>query len=163
MSGSSSRTSTYSAVDVDNVVRRFRADLMMIVDSSKAMTVSEAEDYLHDIGILARGGYLRWVDVTLLASGIEIRATKYEVDTDAGELVCSRPGGVLWPNVASGRLRIVISHASTYDADAESKTKGRLRKNWTDNLEDISHSGLKAGGGRDYSSNSYGMKRKDWE
>ena len=155
-------TATYTTTDVENVVRRLKADLAMIADSTRAWTPTKAADYGHDIEVLAKKGYLAWVDVTLLSAGVEKVAVKYEVDTDAGTLTSSRPGGVLWPQVPFAHLRITIGYTAEYDDEARQSMSGRLRIPWTTSYDDTSHSSLSGGGSRNYTSNTYGMKRKDW-
>lgn len=160
--GTTTRTASYTAVDVENVVRRVRADLAMIADSTGAWTPQKAADYTHDIETLAKKGYLAWVDVTLLSAGTEIKAVRFDVDTDSGSLSSARPGGVLWPRVPFAHLRVVIGYTEAYDAEARRGMDGRLRIGWTTCHDDTSHSALTGGGGRNYTSNAYGMKRKDW-
>jgi hypothetical protein len=160
--GTTTRTSTYTTVDVENVVRRVKADLAMIADSTGAWTPQKAADYSHDVEALAKKGYLAWVDVTLLSGGSEVKAVRFDVDTDSGSLTTSRPGGVMWPKVPFAHLRIVIGHTSAYDSDAEREMSGKLRVGWSTSFDDTSHSSLTGGGGRNYTSNAYGMKRKDW-
>lgn len=155
-------TETYTTVDVENVVRRVRADLAMIADSSGVWTSAKAADYAHDIELLAKKGYLAWVDVTLLSTGTEIKAVRFAVDADSGSLTSSRPGGVLWPKVPNAHLRMVIGYTAAYDDDARRDMTNRLKISWTTSYDDTSHSSLSGGGGRNYTSNSYGMKRKDW-
>jgi hypothetical protein len=156
------RTATYTSVDVENVVRRVKADLTMIADSTGAWTAAKAADYAHDIELLAKKGYLSWVDVTLFSGSSEVKAVRFNVDTDAGSLTSARPGGVLWPKVTDAWLRIVIGYTNDYDDAARRAMKDRLRIGWTPSYDDTSHSSLSAGSGRDYASNAFGMKRKDW-
>lgn len=160
--GTITTTETYSTTDVENVVRRVKADLVMIADSTGGWTRAETADYVHDIEALAKKGYLAWVDVTLLSGGTEVKAVRFDVDTDAGSLTTSRPGGVLWPRVVFPHLRIVISYTDDYDADARREMSGRLKIPWSPSGADTSHSSLNSDGGRNYTSNSYGIKRKDW-
>lgn len=155
-------TDTYSTVDVENVMRRMKADLVMIADSTGGWTSAQTADYIHDIEALAKKGYLAWVDVTLLSGATEIKAVRFDVDTDAGSLSSSRPGGVLWPKVPSPNLRILINYTDDYDAAARQAMSGRLKIPWSPSGVDASHSSLTGGGGRNYTSNSYGVKRKDW-
>lgn len=155
-------TATYTTVDIENVVRKVRADLMMIADSTGAWTPAKAAEYAYDIELLAKKGYLAWVDVTLLSAGIEKKAVRFDVDTDAGSLTTSRPGGVLWPKVPFAHLRIVISYTAAYDDDARRAMNGKLKIGWTTSYDDTSHSSLSGTEGRNYTSNSYGMNRKDW-
>ncbi|EMQ1187899.1 hypothetical protein R9W25_005878, partial [Klebsiella variicola] len=65
---SNTETRTYTVADVEKVVRSIQADLMMIANSSKAMTEDKAKDYAHDIELLAKEEYLNVVDVTLLSA-----------------------------------------------------------------------------------------------
>lgn len=155
-------TETYSTTDVQNVVRRFQADLKMIADSTGAISNEDLANYVHDIELLAKKGYLSSVDVTLLSLGAEIRATRYTVDTDAGGLVSSRPGNAMWPRVTLPTLRIVLFYTDSYDIDARLALRSKLNLSWTRNYDDTSHASLNHDGGRDYTSGSYGLKRKDW-
>lgn len=162
MSQTRTATATYTVIDIENVVRRVRADLVMIADSTGGWTPEKANKYAQDVEVLAKAGYLKYVDVTLFSNGAEIKATRFDVDTNAGTLTSSRPGGVLWPKVTGPFLRIVLGYTSAYTASAKEAMKGKLNINWSPTDADTSHSGLKSTGGRDYASNSFGMQRKDW-
>ncbi|MBU9478029.1 MULTISPECIES: HORMA-1 domain-containing protein [Burkholderia cepacia complex] len=162
MSETYASTETYSVADIEIVMRRVCADLLMIAGSTKAVTEEKARNWAHDIEVLAKNGYLRMVDLTLLYAGVEIRATRFVVNTDSGDLSSSRPGGVLWPEIPGAELRIVLSYTDAYDAAAREKTKSRLRIGWVASNADTSHAGLTSGTGRDYMSNGYGMQRKDF-
>ena len=162
MSQTKTASATYTVVDIENVVRRVKADLIMIADSTGGWTPDEARDYTHDIEALAKAEYLKHVDVTLLSGGIETRATRFQVNTEAGKLTSSRPGGVLWPKVPNPYLRIILSHTNDYTGAAREAMKNKLKINWMPTSADTSHAGLTATGERDYASNNYGIQRKDW-
>jgi hypothetical protein len=157
-----SATDTYTTLDVETVVRRFTADIVMIAQSSGAITEEKAREYAHDVEALAKKGYLKQVDLTLFSGAVEQRATQYTVNTSSGDLIMSRPGGVMWPRVADAFLRIVLTYTGSYTAAAKEQMRGRLKINWTPTSIDTSHSTLKASGGRDYTSNAFGMQRKDF-
>lgn len=158
-----SDTETYTMTDIETVMRRVTADLVMIATSSGALSEEEARKYSHDIEILAKNGYLKKVDITLLSAGIEVKATCYEINTSSGDLTMSRPGGVLWPKVQSPYLQIILCYNSDYSQEARLKMKNRLKISWVSaNDIDISHKTLRAAAGRDYVSNGYGMQRKDF-
>ncbi len=157
-----SATATYTVLDIEKVVRRVKADLVMIADSTGGWTPETAGHYAHDVEVLATAGYLKYVDVTLLSQGVEAKAARFDVDTDAGGLTCSRPGGVLWPKVPGPFLRIVLGYTDDYTATARAAIKGQLKINWSPTDADTSHSALRSAGGRDYVSNAYGMQRRDW-
>lgn len=162
MTYSSTGTETYTTTDIETVMRRFTADLVMIAQSSGAMSESEARDYAHDIELLAVNEYLSKVDITLLSGGGEVRATQYVVNAESGNLTMSRPGGVLWPRVANPRLRILIWYTNDYDAGARERMKSRLRIGWGPVNEDSSHASLTRSGGRDYTCNGWGLQRMDF-
>ncbi|WP_316192535.1 MULTISPECIES: hypothetical protein [unclassified Bradyrhizobium] len=155
-------SATYTVVDIENVVRRVKADLIMIADSTGAWTPAEAADYAYDIEVLAKAGYLAFVDVTLLSYGVEQKAVRFDVDTDAGSLTTSRPGGVLWPKVAGASLRMILGYTDAYTSAAREAMKGKLKIGWVTCYDDTSHASLTSSGNRNYVSNAYGMQRRDW-
>ncbi len=160
MSYSATRTETYSTVDIENVFRRFTTDLRMIADSSGAMTRAEAEEYGHDVELLAKNDYLKFVDVTLFANGEEVKAVRYTVNTAAGDLTPSRPGGVLWPRLLGARLSVVVGPSRSFWSD--SKVMNALKLSWVSTSQDISHSRLKSGADRSFVSSTYGVHRQDY-
>lgn len=163
MSTSYTASSSYTVADIEKVVSRFSTDLLMIADSTKALSHEKASTYARDVERLVKRGYLESVDVTLLDFlGTELRAVTYHVSTDAGSLTCSRPGGVLWPNTAGGSIRLVLFYNNTYTDSARDAMRESLETNWSPTSADTSHSSLSAGSGRDYESNGFGMQRKDF-
>ena len=155
-------SNTYTHTDIATVMRRFNADLVMIAQSSGAITEQEARDYAHDAEEFAKNGYLEEVDVTLLSNSLEIRAAQYTINLASGDLVTSRPGGVKWPRVDSPILRIVFSTTSAYDEAAQEVMKRKLKINWTWTSANTSHPSLRNNGGRNYVQNGWGMHREDF-
>ena len=155
-------TQTYTYVDIEKVMRRFKADLVMIASSSGAITETEAVNYAHDIEYLAQRGYLWSVDVTLCSNGIEVKASRYDVSTAAGDLSMSRPGGVLWPRVSQPYLRIVLYYTADYTNEARSSAARHLKLSWGPTNADTSHATLRSTGSRDYASGGYGLQRRDF-
>ena len=153
---------SWSTADIEKVANRFRADIVMIAQSSSAITEARAHDYAHDVELLAKEGYLKSVDLTLYSSAVEVRAVKYHVSTEAGDFSMSRPGGVRWPKVSDPYFGIVLSYNSTFTESAKQKISPKLKRNWTPTDADTSHSTLNSTGGRDYASNGWGMDRKDF-
>jgi len=162
MSYTYAATETYSVADIEVVMRRVTADLVMIASSTRAITEEKARDWGHDIEFLAKHGYLKKVDLTLLSLGVEQKATCFVVNTASGDLTMSRPGGVMWPLVPNPELRIVLSYTQAYDDAAREQTSPRLKINWVPSKADLSHPTLTASASRDYVSHGYGMERKDF-
>lgn len=162
MSQTMTASNTYSVADIEAVMRRVTADLVMIASSTGTITETKAREWAHDIELLAKKGHLRVADITLLSNGVEQRATRYTVDSETGSLSMSRPGGVLWPKVPNAYLRIVLSYNKSYDKEAREKLRDKLKESWVSSDADTSHSTLKANADRSYSSNAYGMQRQDY-
>jgi hypothetical protein len=162
MSQTFTSTATFTTVDVEVVMRRVKADILMIASSTGGVTEQTATEWAHDIEVLAKAGYLRFVDLTLLSDGIEKKATRFNVNTEAGGLTASRPGDALWPKVPDPKLRIVLFYTDSYDSQAKEKMKAKLKVGWVKNEADISHPTLSANAGRDYVSSTYGIQRKDY-
>jgi hypothetical protein len=162
MTYTASETYTYTIVDIETVVRRFTADLVMIAQSSGTVTETNAREYAHDVEALAKKGYLKRVDLTLLSGTTEIKATQYTVNAAAGSLSMSRPGGVLWPRVPNGHLRIILSYTEDYDSAAREAMNCKLKISWVPTNADTSHAMLTSTGGRTYASNAWAMERKDF-
>lgn len=162
MTQSQTVSSTYSRSDITDIVNRVRADLTMIAECTGAWTAEYTQEIIHDIEYLAQGGYLRQFDLTLLSGKKEIKATRYVVNTEAGSLSMSRPGGVMWPIVERAKLRVVLSYYNTFDAVAREKSRKKLKRSWSPTSADTTHSTLSMKGGRDYASKGYGMQRSDW-
>lgn len=163
MSSTYTSSSTYTVADIEQVASRFTTDLLMIADSTKALAQDEARRYSRDVERLMKKAYLAKVDVTLLDFlGQEVKAVTYHVDTEAGSLTNNRPGGVLWPQTTGGSVRVILFYNSTYDDGARQKMRESLEIPWGPTSVDTSHTTLRAGAGRDYQSNGFGLQRKDF-
>jgi hypothetical protein len=157
-----SSTSTYTVTDVEKVMRSVKADLIMIAGTTKAMTELDATNYAHDIEVLANRNHLKYVDVTLMNGTSEVRAIKYEFQTE-GATGTERPGGVLWPLTPKdkgGHIRINLRYSDSSSADKRAELP--LKISWVPSSIDTSHKGLTSSVGRGYSSNGFGTTRKDF-
>ena len=150
------RTYTYTRSDIEAVFRRFKADLLMIAQSSRALSESDALDYAHDLELFAEAGVLEFVDLTLLDGTSEVEAARYTVDATGG-LSTSRPG-VMWPRVCNPRFRLVVRYTARYSDDL----KAQLRRGWEPTNADISHRNLDKVGSREYASNGWALRRQDY-
>jgi hypothetical protein len=162
VSTTATKTATYTDADVAKCMTSVRADLMMIGDSTGGLSEQEARDYADDIEVLAKAGYLEWVDVTLLSYGVEQRAARFTPSADASGWTSSRPGGVRWPRVAGAEVRVVIKWAGGCTPEAKAAIKQKLRISWGPTDVNTDHANLNDNSSRDYASNAFGMRRKDW-
>ena len=157
-----SSTSTYTIADIEKVMRSVKADLIIIAISTKAMTEDDAANYAYDIEVLAKKNHLEYADVTLMNGSSEVRAIKYEFQTE-GATGTERPGGVLWPLTPKdkgGWIRIHVRY--TDSSSAEKRAELPLKLSWGPAYSDTSHKDLTSSAGRGYSSNGFGTNRKDF-
>ena len=91
MTSTYSASETYTHTDIATVIKRFTADIVMIAQSSDAITKQKARQYAQDVEELAINGYIKKVDLTLFGGGAALRAAQYTVNTSSGELSMSRP------------------------------------------------------------------------
>lgn len=157
-----SSTNTFTVADVEKVMRSVKADLIIIATTTKAMTENDATNYAHDIEVLAKNNHLEYADVTLMDGSSEVRAIKYEFQTE-GATGSERPGGVTWPLTPKdkgGWIRIHLRYADS--SSAEKRAELYLKLSWVPASTDTSHKNLKSSAGRGYSSNGFGTNRKDF-
>lgn len=157
-----SSTSTYTIADVEKVMRSVKADLIIIASSTKAMTEDDATKYAHDIEVLAKKNHLEYADITLMNGSTEVRAIRYDFETE-GAAGTERPGGVVWPLTPKdkgGRIRIHLRY--TDSSSAEKRAELPLKVSWVPSSTDTSHKYLTSSTGRGYSSNGFGTNRKDF-
>jgi hypothetical protein len=103
MSYTDSLTQTYSVVDIGKVIDCVSADLDMNSQSTGLLTRDQVRQYSADVKSMAQRGYLLEANIVLKNASKEvIRASKYEVSTDASTLTAQRPGNNLWPRTPSG-------------------------------------------------------------
>ena len=154
-------TQTYTISDIETVMRRFKSDLLMIAQSSRALLESDAQNYANDIELFAKEGVLSFVDITLLDGMVEVEAARYTVNT-SNNLSTDRPGGVMWPRVENPRLRVVVWHTNGYNNAVKQRLIGKLKLTWMPSNEDIGHSRLTPVGMREYASNGWAIHRQDY-
>lgn len=157
-----SSTSTYTVADIEKVMRSVKADLIIIATTTKAMTETDAANYANDIEVLAKKNHLEYADVTLMDGSSEVRAIKYEFQTE-GATGSERPGGVTWPLIPKdqgGSIRIHLRY--TASSTAEKRAELPLKISWVPSSTDTSHKDLNTSAGRGYSSNGFGTNRKDF-
>jgi hypothetical protein len=59
-------------------------------------------------------------------------------------------------------VRVVLRYTDNYTPIAKAMLSDKLKVSWTATSADPSHASLRAGGGREYASNAFGIQRKDF-
>ena len=163
MSNTETYSQTFTIADVGKVIDCFASDLDMTSQSTKLLNRELVTRYAADVKLMAQHGYLLEANIVLKdSSGTIIRAAKYEVATETGSLMASRPGNNMWPATPSGDLRVVVRYTPKWHnlTDAQKQAfRGRLDIGWTNTTIDLSFPTLTRSADRDYVSNGWGMTK----
>jgi hypothetical protein len=163
MSYSESLTQTYTIADIGKVIDCFAADLDMTSQSTGLLNRDLVKQYAADVKAKAQKGYLLEANIVLRDSaGNMIRAAKYEVNTEAGSLVASRPGNNRWPATPGGELSIVLRNSQKWRDLTDSQRTSfneTLNINWVSSNTDLSFPSLTRHADRSYISNGWGVTK----
>ena len=157
----STTTQTYTQTDIRKVFECFDADLMMLAYRTQAMTPSDAQDYIHDIKIMARKECLEKIHIQLLDGSQKlIKAHEYHVEKNIS-WDSQRPGENRWPCSPNGTLCVVIVCSDQNKMERLKKSE-ELRISWGPADLSTDYSNMNSDTGRMYASNSYGLRRKSF-
>jgi Bacterial HORMA domain family 1 len=163
MTYTESLTQTYTIADIGKVIDCFAADLDMTSQSTGLLKRDLVKQYAADVKAKAQKGYLLEANIVLRDSmGNVIRAAKYEVNTDAGSLVASRPGNNRWPATPGGELSIVLRNSQKWHDLTDSQRASfneTLHINWVPSNTDLSFPSLTRYADRSYVSNGWGVTK----
>lgn len=160
----STGTSTFTQ-DVQNVVRKFKADLRGFAESTGSMTRDHADDISHDVETLCLAGYLKEVQVLLFSGDHKQRATTYHINSQNERRDTDRPGSAIWPRVANPRITVILLYTDAYGALSDQQRQlfdRTLRRPWSPTSISTDHRDLRSSGQRGYTSNAFGFERKDY-
>jgi hypothetical protein len=135
----------------------------MLAQSTGLRTRQDVRDVSDDVKTMAKYGHLKEVSIYLEdASGTILRASKYEVSTDAALWTSQRPGNNLWPRLPEGRLNVHVTYSRAWWQLTEQQRQwfiAQRRCTWgTINL-DTSFPTLSPRYDRSFVSNSYGLRK----
>jgi len=162
---SSHTTTTTFTQDVQNVMRKFKADLRSFAESTGAMTVERADSICHDLEVMALHRYLSRVDIMLYSGESKHLAATYLFNTQNERRDTDRSGAGIWPRVTDPRLFVVLTHTPAYHAlqpHERATLSTALELSWSPTDLSTDHSDLTTAGARGYTSNSVALERKDY-
>src|SRR2546430_66051 len=110
--------------------------------STVLLTRDLVKRYAADVKAMAQRGYLIEANILLKDSvGNVIRASKYEVSTDATSLTASRPGNNRWPATPGGELTVVVRYSQKWRDLTDSQRaafSATLNTSWVSSSTDLS-------------------------
>lgn len=163
MSYTESSTQTYTVADIGKVIDCFAADLDMNSQSTGLLTRGLVKQYAADVKAMAQHGYLAEANIVLKDSaGNVLRASKYEVSTDAASLAASRPGNNRWPTTPGGELSVVVRYSQNWRDLTDSRRaafNATLSTFWVSSSTDLLFPTLTRYADRNYVSNGWGVTK----
>lgn len=167
MYSTSTRTSTYTVVDIRKTFEGFEADLRMIARRTGKWEMSFVEKLFNDVIALAESKYLAEVSIILKDSNNNpIKATKFIVNSEGTSISSDRAGGNNWENLPNTYLSVVLSHTDKWRSLTEETKKNfsgdNFEINWIDTNEDTSFPTLSRVNGQLYASNGYELQRYNY-
>jgi Bacterial HORMA domain family 1 len=163
MTYTESLTQTYTIADIGKVIDCFAADLDMTSQSTGLLNRDLVKRCAADVKAKAQKGYLLEANIVLRDSaGNVIRAAKYEVNTEAGSLVASRPGNNRWPVTLGGKLSVELRNSQKWHDLTDSQRTSfneTLNINWVPSNTDLSFPSLTRYADRSYVSNGWGVTK----
>lgn len=167
MNAIATRTVTYTAVDIRKVVDSFAADFSMKAQSTGLRSRESVANVVSDLKIFAEHEYLTEVQLMLKdSSGEVLRATVYEVSTQAVGWTNDRPGNNLWPKMSGGSLYVLASLNQAWWNKSDDEKEAFIRRHnlhssWSPSTDTPSLLHLTSASGQRYASNGYGWQRTD--
>jgi len=167
--GTTTRTQTFTVVDIRRVVENFAADFAMIAQATGLRSRDSVASTVDDLRLFAELGYLDAISVFLVnAQGQQVRAAKYVVSKSAIGWQSQMPGNNLWPRLLTAQLRVVATFGDDWwlktpaEKDKIRRTFG-IQGTWDQTTTDTSFRHLAASVDRRYASNGYGMERSSYQ
>lgn len=154
-------TQTYTRTDVRRVFECFHTDLRMLACRTQAMSLTHADEYGHDIRIMAEEECLEEVHIQLLdGQRNRVRVHEYRVEKNKS-WDSQRPGVNRWPCLPNGELLVIVSCPDSGKVE-QLKRSGRLIINWDPSQASTDYSCMKPSEGKMYASNGYGLRRNSF-
>jgi hypothetical protein len=165
MSRTFTNTSTYTVIDIRKTFEGFNADLRMIAVRTDKLSSQAVENFLHDIMQWAEGGYISYIDVTMLDSANKpIKATRYTVNSDGTAVKSERAGNNSWQNIPNTSITIIVHQSSKWHSlssveQEKFKYDKGFKISWGPSKIDSTYSHLSQSNAQLYASNGYELKK----
>ena len=166
MYNTSTNTKTYTVTDIRKTFENFQADFRTIARRTGKMNMSEVDNIIHDILILAENKYLRSIDIVLLNYSEEvIRATKFEINQDGNATSSDRAGkNNDWPNLPNTHLSVILAynenwHNLSIEEKYDFQKYNNFRINWISTNIDNTFPHLSINKAQLYASNGYELNK----
>ncbi|MDQ6482579.1 hypothetical protein [Dyadobacter sp. LHD-138] len=169
MYGTTTKTSTYTVLDVRKTFEGCEADIRTIARRTAKWSMDYVDKIFYDILILAENEYLQSVDITLLEDGSNkvLRASKFVVNSMGTSTESERAGkNNEWTDIPDTHLSVILSYTSKWKSLSEEqkvKFQGSLKISWTPSKIDNSFPHLSNNNAQLYASKGYELQKTNYK
>lgn len=169
MYNTTTRTNTYTVIDIRKTFEGFEADLRMIARRTNKWTMEYTENQMHDVLQFAEAKYIASIDVVLLNKDrVPLRAARYTVNEDGKATSSQRPGSNDWSDIPDTTLQLlVIYNAAWIRLTTEQREQFKINKGfkliWSNSDIDNSYRHLSKEGAQLYGSNGYEVQKTNFK
>lgn len=169
MYGTTTKTSTYTVLDIRKTFEGCEADIRTIARRTGKWSMEYVDRIFHDILLLAENDHLHSVDILLLnnESGNLIRASKFIVNSLGNSTESERAGkNNDWADIPNTRLSVILAYTQKWrnltSTEKENFSKG-FKISWTTSSIDNSFPGLQSSNAQLYASKGYELQKTNYK
>lgn len=169
MYSTQTNTTTYTVVDIRKTFEGFSADFRMIATRTGKKSISEVENYLHDVMAWAENKHLEFVDITLIdANDKPLKAARYSVDENGRAIQSDRAGNNDWQNIPNTQLVIIVRNKSSWNnmtavQQETFKQTNNFKLSWSPTSINTSYNHLSKEPAQLYASKGYELKKDNFK
>lgn len=169
MYGTTTKTSTYTVLDIRKTFEGCEADIRTIARRTGKWTMEYVDKIFHDILLLAENEYLYSVDIVLLniETGGVIRASKFIINSLGTSTESERAGkNNDWTDVPNTRLSVILAYTQKWknlNASEKENFSKSFNISWTASSIDNSFPSLQSSSAQLYASKGYELQKTNYK
>lgn len=169
MYGTTTKTSTYTVLDVRKTFEGCEADIRTIARRTGKWSMGYVDQIFHDILLFAENDYLHSVDIVLIqdTTGEALRASKFVVNTLGSATDSERAGkNNEWTEIEGTHLSVILSYTQKWRSmsqEAKAKFRSDLKISWTASSINNKFPHLVNSGAQLYASKGYELQKTNYK
>lgn len=169
MYGTTTKTTTYTVLDIRKTFEGCEADIRTIARRTGKWTMEFVDKIFHDILLLAENEYVHTVDIALLKndSNEVLKATKFIVNTIGNSSESERAGkNNDWEDMPNTHLTIILSYTMKWiqmSTEDKSEFLKKLQLSWESTSIDNTFPHLNRSDAQLYASKGYELKKTNYK
>lgn len=169
MYGTTTKTSTYTVLDVRKTFEGCEADIRTIARRTGKWSMEYVDNLFSDILSFAENDYLHSVDIVLIqdATGKVLRASKFVVNTLGSANDSERAGrNNEWTDIEGTHLTVILSHTQKWRSlsqEAKSRFEANLKISWSPSKIDNKFPHLRNSNAQLYASKGYELQKTNYK